>query len=605
MKMHKKLNILFAIMFLVSCSSNDYIGETPNKEHPISIGSNAGMVTRAGENGLETYLPDGKKTVLFYGIKGTSASVWQDVFQNYVLTWQANTAGTTVSNSSDWEYVGGTSLATPSTTQTIKYWDYSANPYLFFGIAPAPASTDNLMISLVDESMTYTTGTVEPSTKFFYTRIQNVSNKEDYGKPVSLNFYNVLSKVRVGVYETIPGYAITDIKFHTSLDADGKSNSPVLISTDTQKEFATQGTYTITANNTNSDITVELNYDDHKSTSYAVGNNEAIPHISSLQLGDNSQPNTLGTVSNDPSFGKSTVGNGYVYALSDENTSRQLAIKCDYTLKSLSTGSTDVIEIKNQTAYVPAQFGLWRPNYAYTYLFKITDAGAGLYPISFDACVETWADHDDGTVTIVQKPSITTWQYEALPSEEHDVHYILAESPADVKHDVDIEVSITDVADATAQALEVCYYGPQITEGEFELYDKKAMEKGKNFVWAHLSESLNGTTLKPQGYTFYDYASDSYSPSVALMNSIVRADVSAEQPIHTTDGTNHHTYNDGTFLFGTFRPLLGGYYAIRFTYKVNDATHYAYKIIKIGEYSFLNPTTIQIDDDYQHGIVIE
>ena len=75
---------------------------------------------------------------------------------------------------------------------------------------------------------------------------------------------------------------------------------------------------------------------------------------------------------------------------------------------------------------VPAQwqtqvYAQWKPNYAYTYLFKIsdntsgwtsdlTDDPAGLYPITFDAIVLDSEDGTQSTITTVHTPAITTYQ---------------------------------------------------------------------------------------------------------------------------------------------------------------------------------------------------
>lgn len=531
--MIKNLYIVVILLLLVSCSSADYVGEIkPGTDNggPISFRSNADMVTRADSKGLEDYLPNGNKTILLNGVKGIASTPaeWQDVFENYVLTWQANTAGTSSSNSSDWEYVGGTSLHSTPATQTIKYWDYSADPYVFCAVAPksnAGVKNEN------SKTITYTSPNITianfATAPFYYTQPQEVS-KSFYDQTVNLRFRSVASKVRVGLYETIPGYEITNIKFYESSTATDFVTAPTLFTTGSQ--FCDEGSYTVVGNYDNSETQVNLIPTDD-------ANKRSFLHVGKTGDEGNIVTSALGTTSTAASFGK-TDNNGYIYAFSDESHSRQLSIKCDYTLKSLSAGSDEVIEIKGQTAVVPAQYGTWRPNYAYTYLFKITDDGSGLYPISFEACVETWADNSDGTVTIVQKPSITTSQDGSVnPGDtDQDVHYVLNKA-------INVDVSLTDVP---GTALEYLYYGPQVTEGEFEYLDKR-----NSYSWTSLDE------------------------------------ISAPNYLH-----------------GTFIPDKGGYYAVRFTYTLNANTYYAYKIVKVGEYSFLEPA-LQIDDDYQHGIVIE
>ena len=67
----------------------------------------------------------------------------------------------------------------------------------------------------------------------------------------------------------------------------------------------------------------------------------------------------------------------------------------------------EIINITGKTAEIPAQYLQWKPNFKYTYLFKITDDE--LYPITFDAVT---IEAEDGTVeyiTTVSEPSITTY----------------------------------------------------------------------------------------------------------------------------------------------------------------------------------------------------
>lgn len=642
--MIKNLYILSLLLILAACSSNEYVGETIPNERPITLGGNAGMVTRTGSSqGLEDVLPADNKTALIYGIKNT-ATTWEDVFQNYVLSWQENTAGTTASNSSDWEYVGGTSMETTPVTQTIKYWDYSASMYNFFAVAPIKTGHSITGSDPTSPDLSYTVD-VDPENPVYFTRVQEVY-PSSYGKPVSLEFQSILSKVRVGLYETIPGYEITNLTFYAPVVASSArpmgqtralttegNNQPILIGANAD-EFATAGSYKIKQNVQNSEMDIQFVSEQQQGQTPQTQKNLEIasPNQSDAFISNNPQTGqrpsrcptfdfghgpvpVLGRTSSEAVMGITDDGTGYIPVLSNPNKAHKLSIKCDYTLRSKSAGSEEVIEVKGQTATVPAQYGTWRPNYAYTYLFKITEAGAGLYPISFDACIETFADNGDGTVTIVQKPSITTWQYEAVHdgdvnTPERDVHYVTADNTGDNTHDVDVQVSTTGVEGIanTGRALEVCYYGPQITEGEFELLDKKAMADDnsgdaiKNFVWAPIA-AMSGGSLTPSSFGYRK--SETEVVEASTVTTLKNCNVSADSHHSTTHGT-HPTYNDGTFTFGTFRPLRGGYYAVRFTYTVGtDPTKlYAYKIVKIGDYFALRPT-IDVDDTYQNGVVIE
>ncbi len=82
-----------------------------------------------------------------------------------------------------------------------------------------------------------------------------------------------------------------------------------------------------------------------------------------------------------------------------------MTLTVDYTLYNSASGET--INLTNQTATVPAAYMSWKPNFAYTYLFKITDDK--LTPITLDAVI---IDTDDGkqeTITTITEPSITTY----------------------------------------------------------------------------------------------------------------------------------------------------------------------------------------------------
>ena len=139
----------------------------------------------------------------------------------------------------------------------------------------------------------------------------------------------------------------------------------------------------------------------------------------------------LGRTSNKASFAGNAANNYYVVYLPNESGTN-LNLRVNYTLES-TDGSGEVIEVKGATAQVPSIYTQWKPGFAYTYLFKISDKTnghtgnynplypddatinsdpAGLYPITFDAIVVNAEDNDQTqeTITLVSTPSITTYQ---------------------------------------------------------------------------------------------------------------------------------------------------------------------------------------------------
>jgi len=229
-----KKNLFFAAVALValaSCSSDDFVGEnnnSPNLEkatNAIVFNSGANAITRADHFGA-----DAAKMLSNHftvgGFKG-NGSTRTTVFDNYIVNWAANTAATTESNTSDWEYVGITAAAPSkiSGAQTIKYWDYSTSQYDFVAystgalnaITTAPVSGTSIQVTAIDPdnltSAAYTlTGAARADLAGCYISNMvtayetNNPSTSGYGKEVNLTFRSLSSKVRMALYETVPGY---------------------------------------------------------------------------------------------------------------------------------------------------------------------------------------------------------------------------------------------------------------------------------------------------------------------------------------------------------------------------------------------------------------
>ena len=85
----------------------------------------------------------------------------------------------------------------------------------------------------------------------------------------------------------------------------------------------------------------------------------------------------------------------YTNVFPQETNAQNLKLKVDYTLYNSISG--EKIEVTGATAEIPAMYLKWKPNYKYTYLFKISEntngytgassGPAGLWPITFDALV--------------------------------------------------------------------------------------------------------------------------------------------------------------------------------------------------------------------------
>lgn len=458
--MKKYLFFAAALVALVSCSSDSLVGENNNSpdlnpvsasgEKAIVFNSGANTITRATHVGADAAdLLGGKFIVEGFKCDATT-SAWSDVINNYYVTWTQNTAGTTESNSSDWEYVGP-SAAAPSTlpsgaVQSIKYWDYSASQYDFAAYSTGKLTAANVLtsgtpnagqvlISSIEKNATYAgptytlKGDVAALRECYISDLVSAYNPGDFQKVVQLSFRRLASKVRVALYETVPGYSVKNVEFYqddatTAISANISANtSATLIGV-----FNKSGEYTVsfpTIGSTNKTKT-DYNKAHVGFTADATEGTDPVLAFGTLNYGaadpsgkEDAGNFYLGRTSNAATYAGSGGDHYYTDVLPNE-ISGALELRINYTLVS-TDGSGETITIHGAKAFVPAIYAQWKPNYAYTYIFKISDNTtgwtnttitdpAGLYPITFDAVVVDAEENTQSTITTVASPSITTYQ---------------------------------------------------------------------------------------------------------------------------------------------------------------------------------------------------
>lgn len=462
--MKKYIFLAASALALASCSSDDFLGDTPGStptsaNSAINFGGDAGKITRATSNeGNTQQMLDGQ--FLVYGVKKTNNEIFHNVFVNYSV-WDVT--DNTTSNTKGWEYVGaenatdlGTGKIKLSKEQTIKYWDYSASVYHF--VAGSPINAFNYQTpmdpttgtDIKSATVTGLAGHIEANetgqalvTNPVYVAAPVKVEKKDYQKPVTFTFQRQQSMVRVGLYETIPGYTITDIKFY-AYDAEG--NFKV---TEDKNIILTSSTADYFVGGSNVSGTVTYNWDT-PSYSFEYTENTNLKKSQNWYAGKLS---TLATTSSEQEvatlYGKDNdmSTTGYFTVLPTQaTTASPILIKCDYTLTAVD-GHGETINVTGATAAIPAAYSKWEANTRYTYLFKISentngttgnpdnpDDPAGLYPITFNAVVTEMADKTQGTTTTVATPSITTYQ-EGSVVENGSIKYVAGK---------EIKVTVTD-----------------------------------------------------------------------------------------------------------------------------------------------------------------
>lgn len=417
-----KKHLLFAALVslaLVGCTSEDITGDKPGTDQAtseaIAFGSGFKALTRTDAVGADAANKLNNRFVVG-GFKN-NAGTYNKVFDNYAVKWDANSAGTSASNTSDWEYVGVTPLSPVSginTTvgQTIKFWDYSATSYDFIAYSTGAATevsgdptVGQVKVEAIDHAgkttKAYTLKGASNDLAGCYIADLVTVPKADYGKEVQLTFHSLSSKVRIALYETIPGYKVKDVKFYSAAPTTlGTETSATATLIGTFPNTGT-GTYTVSFDTNGKAQVSPADFTSATSASYGTFPSEAI-----------------GVSSTAPTFAGTSP---YYQTVLPVTSGNNLQLAVDYTLES-EDGSGEVIKVYNATAQIPATYTKWLPNFAYTYIFKIsnntngwtstvTTDPSGLFPITFDAVVlDTEESGKQSTITTVASPSITTYQ---------------------------------------------------------------------------------------------------------------------------------------------------------------------------------------------------
>ena len=501
--MKKYVFLAASALALASCTSDDFLGNTPGStptsaNSAINFGGDAGKITRATSNEGDDHVKlDNQFKV--YGVKKTNEK-FVTVFKDYSVLYNENL---TTSNTNKWEYV--------KDKQTIKYWDYSASEYRFVAGSPISAFTfkvpsNGTTVNIESATITGLGGhivanTTETANTFnpVYVAEPKVVAKADYKNTVQFNFVRQQSMVRVGFYETIPGYFVSDVHFY-AYDTDDKT---LKVSTgyNVILTSATDG-YFVGGSNLTGTVTY-----DWKSTTPSYTYKYDDTNLVKRQNWYAGELGTLATKSSEPKVNilygtdkdMSTTGYFTVLPTPSETEASPILIKCDNTLNSDDL-SGETIKVTGATAAIPAAYSKWEPNTRYTYLFKISDKTngttgdpnnpkddpAGLYPITFDAVVTEMTDKTQGTITTVATPSITTYQ-EGSVVENDGIKYVAGK---------EIKVTVTDNTNGDIKTLST----DGATEGSVAVY-KLSQERTEADLQINNIKTSELTSINSKGVT--------------------------------------------------------------------------------------------------------
>lgn len=396
MKKHL-LFITAASVTLVGCTNDIFVGitndETPEEQIAIDFGSNTQAKTRANHAKSAELL--GGKFYIF-GQKTTSGTT-STIFDNYLLEYAEGTAGTTESNTADWEYVGKTSLK--GVYQDIKYWDYSASEYNFVAVSGLGANEtiknteDGMRIEVTDANALTSIYVADRITATPTAQAATATTPASvpYNQTVTFKFRRLGAQMRIGFYETVPGYAIKDLIFYYVGAPSGSRTVGV------GAAFPTSGKFTVTYDDaTNAAVTSFAGATNKLAFSNTFGELD-YTSVSAVKAGqstkyiavDGSISDTevkafIGSSASEATFGKGSytiddtpdVISDYKPILPFEQNSLKMQMRVDYTLVALD-GSGEEIHVRDAYVSVPVEYLKWKPNYSYTYIFKISDKSNG------------------------------------------------------------------------------------------------------------------------------------------------------------------------------------------------------------------------------------
>lgn len=533
---------------LASCSSDDFLGEIQGNEQngatsAINFGGDTGKITRATSSGAAAagLLENNFVVVGFKGSKTDAANNETYAFDHYNVNFKDGSAFSTESNRAGWEYVNQSmsvkgiepaSLAqSGATQQTIKYWDHSCASYDFiaFSMGKKDAASKYATPTHVDKanlkSAAYTlTGDVNTLSECYISDMKTVE-EEDYGKTVSMSFRHPASKVRMALFETVPGYVISDVKFYDATNTTPTTDG-TLIGT-----FNNSGTLTVYFPTTG--IVNKDNKDYNKAhvkftASTAAGETAT---LSSKGFGDVKYGNQdEGTILEGNKYlsqnaaKPSYCGDGYQNVLPSEGAASAITLRIDYKLTSVD-GSKETINVKGATATVPAEYTEWKSGFAYTYIFKISQdtngstggSSTGLTAISFNAVVvDDEANGFQETITTVSDNSITTYGYKdnkvttggneyADGSDIYATVYVPAAGETAAKTDAPQKLyTVTLEADAT-QTINEASVANALVNGTNNATDKTWTVKDENGKKMVVTETTGVATIVTEVPAGLDY----------------------------------------------------------------------------------------------------
>ena len=384
---------LMSAMVMASCSSSADAPDNPvnpdGNVHAISFHASdtASVTTRATTRatGLSEL---GYNEIVVYGYKTINGTI-QNVMPGYTLKYTANSANSSTTNTTGWEYVGqGTDYL--GNAQEIKYWDGNSTDYRFFAVLSKYKSAvkyDGNAISTSTnvtttgsftmefdnlEYMTHTkdgkyykadgTTEVKESDIPMYGILWQGDPAEYYNKPVELAFVKPYSLVRL-VFER----------------PDGSSTTVLGKDTDTAHRISF-GPKDGSKMSGDGKVDVSWGMTGSRETATAIAGQTTLPTMTVDPL----------TITN-----QNERYQAWPEYLMIPSSSDPVDFLCTAYVYSKNASNQDVFDAR--TAVIPAAYMKWKPGYQYTYVFKITNNNSLEFSHAIEVFTKWQAGYSDKT----------------------------------------------------------------------------------------------------------------------------------------------------------------------------------------------------------------
>lgn len=280
------------------------------------------------------------------------------VFDGYTISYDAGSANTSADNTHNYHYVGG--------GQTIKYWDFAADEYHFWGVWAATADRaqftgfDSNVVTIPEVPIRV--GEPAPADEVLFSQL--VVRCPVSADVVQFAFKRPYAKIRIQFYttETIASsndnIELTDISLSPNPDAEAPLVNKIFAKGDVVVTYP--GVMDYCAGNARETVTV---------ANLQLPKDELVFDAVTIQPGQGVSINTAVTAYVDGYEGLCLLPMG------EKNP--------DFTLKLTINGDDEP-----RTATVPSAYMQWRPNVLYTYTFKINGTSRNVE--FYDVKVDPW-----------------------------------------------------------------------------------------------------------------------------------------------------------------------------------------------------------------------